>query len=89
MVVLCLWWLWNYNDAEVSLCQGRTCVCWLGCRGIGWGWSICWFLGTHMVVVPVMLAVTLVAVMPLELNIRMSVKTYHLWKWFLTLALNV
>ena len=37
-------------------------------------------LGPHVVVVEVMLAVTLVTVMPLELNIRMSVKTDQLGK---------
>ena len=62
------WWLWNYNDAEVSL-QAGSGVCWLG-WSIGWSWSIggVFIFRSSVVVVPVMLSVTLVSVRPLELN---------------------
>ena len=67
---LVVWWLWNYNDAEVSWCLQAGSIGWLWSRGIGWRWrSIGWFFGSHVVVVPVVLSVTLVSVMPLELNV--------------------
>ena len=66
-----LWWLWNYNNAEVSLQAG--CIGWL------WSWSIGrsrrsigWLLVSHVVVVPVVFPVTLVSVMPLELKVLTS-----------------
>ena len=65
-----------YEDAEVSLRQARPCISWLWSGSIGRRrWSVGWLLGSHVVVVPVVLPVALVAVVPLQLERDDQVRT--------------
>ena len=64
-----------YEDAEVSLRQARPCISWLRSGSIGRRWSVGWLLGSHVVVVPVVLPVALVAVVPLQLERDDQVRT--------------